>query len=493
VRTRLSGGKSGSVVPFYRHVGTYVLASLLPALVFLPNIGGFFVADDWPVIARNVNLWQDGMRVFTSTRFGWYRPLFDGLIFLCWRLFGLNPTGYHVCALVLYVLVSSAVGALGELLTHERAIGFLSTFLFAIHGSHAEPVLWIASANELLAGLFVVLSMAGYVLFRRSGKWLWLLAAWLGYLLGLASKETATFLPVMMIAYDILLYRSPGRKTTWRTYIPAAPFVLTGIIFVILRLWAGSPYPTSVGIWRIAANLGYYSGVLALALPDNYGYFTSLPLWRQDPLIPILTVGLAASSLAILGWLLLTSKAREIRRRSRPLAFAVAWSLLALLPVLLTATGRTAFLASMGVTWTAAILFISVWRESPPRQARRWALVALALFSTAHLTVSAYRVYWWRQASETSEAVMDQVQREFLEEGINSSLWLVNLPDHLKHAYTFRNAFPAAGELLFPGSDIRAVLDIDLITATRQQAMDQISCTDCAIFWYETGALERLQ
>ncbi len=498
VQTGSTGTERESVLSLIRHIGIYVLASLIPASIFLFNITGFFVADDWPLIARNVNVWQDGLQPFMLTRFGWYRPIFDLFIFLCWKSFGLNPAGYHLYVFLLYVSVSIVMGLLAELLTADRQVGVLSTFLFALHGSHAEPVLWIASANEVVAGLFVVLSMAAYVLFRRSSKAFWLLLAWVSYVLGLASKETATFLPLALVIYDVWLVRRPKRRPFWRVLIPTIPFVVTGTAFAIFRLWTGSPYSTSVGILRVVVNLVYYVAVEVLALPDNYGYLTSLPLWRSEPLIPLLTVGLAASAIAILGWLLLRSRdGRGDRRYSRVLIFTIAWSFASLLPVIFTATGRTAFLSSMGVAWTFAILFVAVWREAQHWQLRRWALLALALLVSAHLAVSAYRVYWWRQAGETSKEVMAQVRNLLSEEQIDSTVWLIGLPDHLKHAYAFRNAFPEAAKLLFPGRDIRAMLDVDLQGVTRQQAMKQgagqIPCVGCAILWYQDGALEELR
>jgi hypothetical protein len=283
---------------------------------------------------------------------------------------------------------------------------------------------------------------------------------------------------------------------------------LVGIAFVAFRIQTGSPYATSVGILRILANLAYYAGVLILAMPDNYGYYTSLPLWRQEPWFPLLTIGLAVAAITILAWLLprtrqgnpgLNQPANKPGQLSQPrvFGFAVAWSLVSLAPVALTATGRTAFLSSMGVSWAFALVFVSIQRASLPKPFVRWSLVALVLWAGANLSVAAYRVYWWRNAADTSEMVMNQLETQLIGEDTDHAVWLLGLPDHLKHAYTFRNAFPAAGQLRFPGWDLHAVLDVDLQRGTGQRdatrAVEQIPCTDCPIFWYEDGVLERLR
>lgn len=485
-----------SVSLMSRRIWAYVPAALFGVLVFLPNMRGYFVADDWTVIARNVNAWQEGVRLFTRIRFGWYRPIFGLFIALCWKLFGPNPTGYHLIIIVLYTLMSIVVGALAESMTGDRRVGLLSTTFFAIHGAHAEPVLWISSANEVLAGLSVTLSMMNYVAFRRHGHAFWLLVAWLFYLLGIASKETAVFLPLMLIMYDCWFHFPSARRSVWRLLVPGMLFGAVGIAFVAFRLLAGSPYSTRVSLLRIGINLGYYAAVEVFALPDNYGYLTALPLWLREPLLPILAVGLATGSFTILAWLLVTRKSDLHHTYLRALAFGILWSLVALFPVILVATGRTAFLSSAGIAWSFAVLFVLVWSNVTRPEHKSWVLIALAFLTAANLLVSAYRVYWWRWAGDTSRETLALLDRYLADIPANSPVCLVGLPDHVKHAYTFRNAFPAAGWLLFPGRDIRTLLDVEVQGLTKQDAIalvsTQMDCSDCAIFWYEDGELEEL-
>jgi hypothetical protein len=479
--------------------GSYLLAALVPALVFLPNLNSYFVADDWPVLARNIMAWQKGIGLFTAARFGWYRPLFDLFLSVCWGLFGLNPLGYHLCILFLYVLVAIAVGMVGELLTGRRAIGLLSALVFAIHGAHAEPVLWIASANEVLAGLMVAVGTLAYILFRRSSKRTWLVLAGFSYLLGLSSKETALFMPLALVALEWIVFNPSWPLPNWRSLIPTLPFVLVGVAFALFRLLGGSPYPMSVSPGRVVLNLAYYLGVGVLALPDNYGYLTSLPLWRRAPWLPLLSVALAGTGLVILGWLLLKTRRQNILH-GKALLFSLAWSLVSLLPVILTATGRTAFLYTMGVSWALSILFLSIWRQVTQPRLRRWAVIALALLICANFVVSVYRVYWWRDAGNTSRSVLKQVADQLADLPADSSgatVWLVGIPDHMHHAYVFRNAFPEAADLYLPGWTLNAILDYDwqaeAVQHTAAKWIEQVPCSDCAVFWYTDGSVERLR
>jgi hypothetical protein len=148
-------------------------------------------------------------------------------------------------------------------------------------------------------------------------------------------------------------------------------------------------------------------------------------------------------------------------RQQNALRFSLTWTLVALLPVLLTATGRTAFMSSIGVAWTLAILFGVAWQQVRARPARARFLfgAALALFLAANLGVATYRTYWWRQASATMEQVVEQVDAVLEEIPPGTPICLVGLPDHLRYAYLFRNAFPALQEARYPAQRITAILD----------------------------------
>jgi hypothetical protein len=360
-----------------------------------------------------------------------------------------------------------------------------------MHSVHAEPVLWISASNELLAGLFVLLSLRCYMMFRMSNQSVvsYCLAG-VFYLLGIASKETSVFLPIMFILYDWWKLGPNALKFDLRSLLPAIPFLLLQGIFVFFRLVTGAPYSISVPLPRIVINLFYYLAVEVFTLPDNYGYLTSLPVWQQSPILPILAVGASLLSLGILIWLCFKFAASEISSPyTNPLKFTGSWSLVALYPVILTATGRTAFMSSIGVTWSIAILVFWVWNsiKTKPTFYKRLLVGAMLLFVTVNLGVSSYRAYWWRQAGHTMQRVLSQLGYELASIPTNSRVCVVGLPDHLRHAYTFRNAFPSINQLNYPGRNIQAVLDSELNGPKAEDV-----CIGGVGFRYRGDALERL-
>ena len=477
-----------------KRFGVYVLASLVAVSVYLPGITNSLLADDWPIIMRNMDLsLQDVFMRFYSTCAGWYRPMFDVLINLCFKIFGFNATGYHLVAFSLYIYITYLVGDIAETITGKRYIGLISSLLFGIHSVHAEPILWVSAMNELLAGLFVLLSLKSYIAFRKTAdkSLLNYCLAGLFYILSLASKETAFFLPIMFVGYDSFLWSDTSSKAGQidrRTRLPNVPFFIIQVIYLVFRLRAGSPYSTEVSLPRIAVNALYYFVVQVLMLPENYGYLSSLSLWKQSPLLPILSVGISTTIMGMLIWFYIKFSSRTILLDYiKASKFTCGWSLVALFPVILTATGRTAFMSSIGVAWSMATFLFIIWDKIKTSDTiYRWALaIGIVVFVCTNLVVSSYRVYWWRQASEVTQNVLRQLDSELETIPKDEDVCVLGLPDHLNHAYTFRNAFPYIGQILYPDYRIQVTLDTELSNLARVSQ-------NCVTYRYEGNVLKRL-
>lgn len=471
----------------------YILVSLIAGSVYLPGITNSLLADDWPVIMRTMNLSSQNLFThFCSTSAGWYRPMFDVLISFCFRVFGYNAVGYHLVAFLLYVCITGLVGYLVETLVNKRGIGLATSFLFGIHSVHSEPVLWVSSMNELLAGLFVLLSLKSYLAFRKSDKpALNYCLTGLFYSFSLASKETSFFLPIMFIGYDVLLWsgmrtESKFSSINWRSQLANLPFIIIMLIYLSFRLQAGSPYSTDVPVQRIFINGLYYFFVQVLMLPENYGYLSSVTLWRQNPLLPIFSVCASVAVIGVLIRLYIKLAEQEITFNChKVIKFTAAWSLVALSPVILTATGRTAFMSSIGVVWTIALCLSVIWDKAQVNPTNRKIFIAsVIVFVFINLLVSSYRGYWWRQAGVVTQNVIRELDSELQTIPRSSKICLVGLPDHLHHAYTFRNAFPYLGQMLYPDYQFEVILDTELNRPSE-------NLRDCVVYYYKQGVLER--
>jgi len=316
-----------------------------------------FVADDWPLLERTqqVATAHDAVGLFSKTAGAWYRPLPTLLAAAGLRLIGLDAYWWHMGLLATYVLVAVLVGAIATHVTGVRQTGVVASLTFATLAVHAEPVLWWAAGNEVVATLCVLASVYTFLVLRHH-KRLGPLVPWTLVLLALTAKETAAWAPLALAGL------SSRRRGTVLAPAPVAYLTLGGL-YALGRLPVGSPYEWSIA--RIPLNVAYYVLTVMLSLPDNYGYRSALDEWMRAPLVGLYPVAMATSGLVILsigaigplrqwrwrGW--------DDRPPKRLAVVGVSWAVAAGLPVLLTATGRTAFMASVGWAWLVAALVLS--------------------------------------------------------------------------------------------------------------------------------------
>ncbi|HUX76203.1 MAG TPA: hypothetical protein VMY40_06145 [Anaerolineae bacterium] len=478
----------------------YGLALVLALLLFWPWLNNYFCSDDWPAILRSVRLsWPEIPGWFTTLRGGSYRPLHDVFVALCWRLFGLNPLGYRLVSIVLYALVSANVGVLAHLLTGDGRAGALSTLLFSVFATHAEPVLWFAATNELLAGLFVLLSTTSYVSFRRTGNRWWLVAAGLNGLLGFTSKETALLWPLTLLVYDALWFEpTGGKKLDGRFIWPALGVVVLWLAFLSFRIPLGSAYTSAVdyGVPRLAMNLAYYVLIGAFALPNNYAFLAAWPAWQARPALPIVALVSSTTVIAITSWLWVRERICATRRPyKRALLFSCVWVVVAVAPIIFIVAERSVFMSSVGIVLAFCVALVGAWDVAKERGKwmKRAVAVSVVLYVGLNASVLAYRSAWFGRSAQTSRAVLAQLEGEIERLPAGRPVLLVNLPDHLEYTFTFRNTFPSAARVLGYDRAVESVLDTALRPLSPREQEDYIDqrrrAPDAAVFWYRDGEL----
>jgi hypothetical protein len=478
----------------------YGLAFVLALVIFLPWLNNYFCSDDWPAILRNTQLsWQEAPSWFAGLRGGSYRPVHDVFVALCWRLFGVRPLGYRLASIVLYALISANVGVLAYLLTSDGRIGTLSTIVFSVFATHAEPVLWFAATNELLAGLFVLFSTISFVLFRRTGNKLWIVTAGLACLLGLTAKETALLWPLTLVVYDVLCLEPTGdEKLSWRFFLPLLSIVLLWLAFLLFRIPLGSAYTSAVAftIPRLAMNLVYYILIGVFALPNDYAFLAARSSWQTLPALPIGALISSTSIIVIISWIWFRERIWLTGQQyKKSLLFSWVWIVVALGPVIFIVTERSVFLSSIGIVLTFSILLIGAWDIA--RERGKWMKQVVTAIIILHvglnILVLGYRSTWFGKSAEVSRTVLTQLDSRIESLPAGTPVLLVNLPDHLGYTFTFRNTFPSATKVLEYDHDVQAVLDTALIALSPQQQEDYVNQlgreAGAIVFWYRDGKL----
>ena len=114
--------------------------------VFANSLGGEFVYDDTRQVVRNILIQDNSLiwKVLTSDVWAfkgdgsvaasnYWRPTFTLWNIICFRLFGMNPVGWHVVNVMLHTGVCVLAFSLLRRWAYSAAIAFAITLIFAVH------------------------------------------------------------------------------------------------------------------------------------------------------------------------------------------------------------------------------------------------------------------------------------------------------------------------------------------------------------------------
>lgn len=358
-----------------RHLAV-VLIFLVSLVVYFNALWNGFASDDYDIIV-NYPLIQDFRNIpaFFSAEdtlangdpTGYYRPLARMSYTLDYQLWGLNPFGYHLINVLLHASTAVTFFLLLCLLFPLR-VAFVSALLFALHPIHVEAVTWITGRNNVLSGLFLLLSFYYYVRFDRENRamrrtlyFLWML---LYLALSLLSKEFALMFPFLLFLYHLCLSEQEGPPQIERQIFSRASAANLAVFLVIgLYLYArhrvvGSSMNIHVPQLTYNAALSlknYYTYLQTHLLPINLSTTSFIP--SHEPFLN------ARGVLSIITLITVTVASCYFYRKDRPLLFATIFFVIFLLPVSniiafnqVPVAERYAYIASMGFCLFCALL-----------------------------------------------------------------------------------------------------------------------------------------
>ncbi len=360
------------------------LAVVIIAFSFLPALSNGWVNwdDDEYVIentaVQNFSL-QSLKKVFTSYFAGNYQPLTILSYLLEYKLFALEPFGYHLTNLVLHLFNCLLVFWLFYLLSRETAVALIIMLLFGLHPLHVESVAWISQRKDLLYSFFFLTAIINYIYYRqrKNNKQYYLCV--ILFLLALLSKPMAVTLPLVLLLLDYLL----RRKFNPDVFKDKIPFFILSLIFGTLAVI--SQY--SSGAIRIEKSVNFFYQVKIA------GY--SIIFYLQKIFIPIKLSCLypypeLGDSFSVfysfLGAAILFSLVIISGKYTRKVLFGCGFFLVSLTPVLqfipvgnTVVADRYAYIASLGIFYILAE-GIFWWLSRRSKQSRlKQSLILLTL------------------------------------------------------------------------------------------------------------------
>ena len=193
--------------------------------------------DDQEYVANNPlikNLSFPAIReLFTRTYQATYNPLVFLSFAIEYSLVRLNPFYYHLNNTILHCINSVLVFFLVMLLSKNLLVSLLSGVLFGVHPLHVESVAWVTERKDVLSAVFFLSAFIGYIFYCRRRTIARYCGILLLFLLSLLSKPAGITLPIMLIAYDVLLLNRRGMSV-----LPdKIPFILISLIFGGITLY----------------------------------------------------------------------------------------------------------------------------------------------------------------------------------------------------------------------------------------------------------------
>jgi hypothetical protein len=200
------------------------------------------------------------------------------------------------------------VGALAKRLTRSSAFGLLAALVMAGTGEMLRAHAWLMSEP-----LFIVLTLAGVLLlmeYPEDGRRLWLGLGSLAFALAALTRFGGLALPAAGALYLML---DPG--TSWRRRIGDAALMLTlGFTASIIWMARNVLLTGQSGGRSFAVHLDAWPSLRDQAMAIIFNWYAPLRLvdWiMSQPGVGAILIGLAGLSVAVVGVVVLTRRARQ--------------------------------------------------------------------------------------------------------------------------------------------------------------------------------------
>jgi hypothetical protein len=398
-----------------------ILITALSVAIYLSALPNDFLHDDVDQIVKNPWLADLGNipKVFFSSVWSflkekvtsnYYRPMMHVIYMLDYRLFGLDPWGFHLTSIVinaanacmLFFLTRRLIldhDAEREILDFNSATlaSLSAAMLFTAHPVHTESVAWAASIPELSFSFFFLISFYFYIRFQAGDgpRSLFYALSVFSFFVSTFCKEPALLLPLLFLSYDFFLRREPVRPfLPW--ILRYAPYAIAGFVYIGMRVYALSgfaPREPAHFITKYEAFLNVFPLVFdyfkALAWPVSLNFFHTFKA-VHSAFEPRTIVGIAFTAALVIAMFLLS-------RRRRLTLFALLWIIIPLLPSFyIEGLGRNTFaerylyLPTAGFTLVIAMGIVGALLHLRGRGGRVF-VILIVLVATALYSAATYR------------------------------------------------------------------------------------------------------
>ncbi|MGA8889962.1 MAG: tetratricopeptide repeat protein [Anaeromyxobacteraceae bacterium] len=311
-----------------RNAGFAALIVLGGLVAWWPAFRAGFVWDDRTLLLDSPLVRGPLAPIWLGTDAPDYWPLTWTSFWAEWRLWGTDPAPYHALNVVLHLVASLLLWRLLRALRIPGAA--VAGLLFAVHPVAVESVAWVSERKNVLSGVFFFASLLAWARFDEGGRRREGVASLVLYLLALLAKTSVVMLPFVQLGIALWRRGTVTRRDLART----GPFFALSAAFATLTIWVqgANVVRGEVAARGMAERIGGAGwALLSYAQKAFVPFDLALvyPRWPADPRsmawwLPTVVVLAASAAVLVLGR----------RAWARPVAFALGYHALMVLPVL---------------------------------------------------------------------------------------------------------------------------------------------------------------
>ncbi len=194
---------------------------------------------DNPVIQNGIGLSNLGAILITPVNSNWH-PVTLFSFALDYKLFGSSPAGFHLTNLILHMITALFVFLCMHLLLKNYWQSIFIALLFAVLPLNVEPVAWVAERKGLLAGFGFILTLYMYLQYKNTGKVKYYYFSIVFFILGLLSKASIVFTPMLLLIVDIYLLKQSFQFKLYELKLllkEKIPYFFIAIAFTIITIY----------------------------------------------------------------------------------------------------------------------------------------------------------------------------------------------------------------------------------------------------------------
>ncbi len=441
----------------------YIFLVCLAALPFLHNIHDTFLSDDWDflriVSTEEYPLSHYFLSNYTGTHEGGsYRPMVNVFWTIGYNLFGFESEGFHILMIALHaantILLFSLLKHLPFLQAENRKwFALVAATIFASLPNHSEPVIWIASANDLLATFFSLLSL--WFLTRtldaqkRVSQVLLYAFSLIVFGAALLSKESSFTLPLISIGIVFFtLLKQKGLHQRWIKLTLVLPYFLLVLLYFFLR---------SKAIGLLAS---YYGGSLHFDIKNiilsevhlllSHIVSTELRLSLAETFLQ--HIAIFASVFIIFATLFALS---IFKKKQWEMLFFILAYLASTIPVISfiidhnknypSSEGeRWAYLPSIFFSCILASIFFLIYNQFQKRKILRSLIIVLGITCLAFwYGILFQKNALWHAGAKLADQTLVSMAEEQKKHTFDGAV-IIGVPDSYRGVYLFRNMYPFA-------------------------------------------------